>query len=97
MPLLASRKPVQRSISQLPDEMVTEVDVDEPLAKDETEIELEKLVFGDDSGFHEGLKSYKDASTDLRGFVDGDQQQARGALEEEERLERLNDADVCTS
>lgn len=79
------------------DEMVDdfeELDSDEPMEKDEAEIELEKLVFGDESGFHEGLKSYKDHSTDLGDLVDGDQQQVQDGLEEG-NLEGLDDADVC--
>ena len=69
-------------------------DSDEPMGKDGTEIELEKLVFGDKAGFHEGLKSYKNPSTDLRDFVDGDQLQGQDGLDEG-TLEGLDDADVC--
>lgn len=69
------------------------LDSDEPMEKDETEIELEKLVFGDDSGFHEGLKSYKDASNHLRDLVDGDKQQVQDGLEEG-ILEGLDDSDL---
>ena len=71
------------------------LDSDELMGRDETEVELEKLVFGDDSGFYEGLKSYSEADTEFRGLVDGKRQRARGALEKEE-LENLDDADVCT-
>lgn len=67
---------------------------DGPMEKDETEKELENLVFGDDLGFHEGLKSSKDANDDLRHLVNGDQQQAQEGLEEVV-LEGLDDADVC--
>lgn len=70
------------------------LDCDEPMEKDATEIELEKLVFGDDSGFHEGLKSYKESSTHLQDVVDGDRQQAPDGLEDG-ILEELDDADVC--
>lgn len=90
-------KPVQRPISPMlgaMDDDFEGLDSDEPMEKDETEIELEKLVFGDDSGFHEGLKSYKDASNHLRDLVDGDKQQVQDGLEEG-ILEGLDDSDVC--
>ena len=32
---------------------------DDPMDKDQTELELERLVFGDDAGFQEGLSSYR--------------------------------------
>ena len=68
----------------------------EPLEKDETEVQLEKLVFGDNAGFHEKLKSYNDDDddTDLRGVVDGAGQKARGGFDVD-YLEGLDDADVC--
>ena len=69
-------------------------DGDDSMAKDTTEIELEKLVFGDKPAFHEGLKSYGDASIDLAGSVDSDRQQAQDGLEEGD-LEGFDDADVC--
>ena len=81
------------------DNMVDDFDglnSDEPMEKDGTEIELEKLVFGDESGFHEGLQSYKDANDHIRDLVEGDQQQAQGGLEEG-TLKDLDDADVCNA
>ncbi len=69
-------------------------DSDGPMEKDENERELEKLVFGDDPGFYEGLKQYKAASTDLRDLVDREGQKARDGLEEE-MIKGLDDADVC--
>ena len=69
-------------------------DGDDPMAKDTTEIELEKLVFGDKPGFHKGLKSYRDASIDLAPSVNSDRQQAQNGLEEGD-LEGFDDADVC--
>ena len=70
------------------------LDRDNSMAKDTTEIELEKLVFGDKPGFHEGLKSYRDASIDLARSVNSDRQQAQDGLEEGD-LEGFDDADVC--
>ena len=60
------------------------------LEKDKTEVQLEKLVFGDSSGFHEKLKSYNHD----RGVRVGDGQQGRDRVEVD-NLESLNDADVC--
>ena len=97
MPLSNSHKPVQRPITPVLDEMIDDfegLDSDEPMEKDEVEMKLEKMVFGDKAGFHEGLKSHRDASTDLRDLVDGDRQQAQDGLGEG-NLEGLDDTDVC--
>ena len=77
----------------MPDEVASDFS-DEAVEKDETEIELEKLVFGDDSGFHEGLISYTDDSNGLRSLMDGESQEDRNGLEKA-NLEGLDDADVC--
>ena len=69
------------------------LDDEDPIEKDKTEVELEKLIFGDDSGFHEGLKSYKNGGTDFQGLLDGERQQTQGSLEDG-KLENLDDADV---
>ena len=66
----------------------------EPMEKNETEKQLEKRVFGDDLGFHEGLKFFNNDKTVLQGLVDGDRVQAQDGLEDE-NLEGLDDADVC--
>lgn len=79
------------------DEMIDDfegLDSDEIMEKDKTEIELEKLVFGDELGFHEALKSYKDPSTDLPDLVDGDRQPSERNAEQG-NFEGLDDADVC--
>ncbi|KAF6223176.1 hypothetical protein HO173_013223 [Letharia columbiana] len=96
MPLSNSHKPVQRPITPVLDEMIDDfegLDSDEPMEKDEVEMKLEKMVFGDKAGFHEGLKSHRDASTDLRDLVDGDRQQAQDGLGEG-NLEGLDDTDL---
>lgn len=69
-------------------------DGDQLNEKDETELELEKLVFGDSLGFHEGLESHKDTRVDFQGLADREQQQARGSSVKR-KLEDLDDADVC--
>ena len=96
-PPSTSYEPVQRPATPKLDESIDDfegLDSDEIMEKDKTEIELEKLVFGDESGFHERLKSYKDTFTDSRDLVDGDRQQVQDGLEVG-NLEDLDDADVC--
>ena len=91
------RKPIQRLVSPTLDDMANDFERlhhNNSIVKDGTEIELEKLVFGDDAGFHERLKSYKNGNTDLQGLLDGPERQARSSLERG-NLENLDDADVC--
>lgn len=64
--------------------------------KDATELELEKLVFGDELGFYDGLKSLNDAAapgtgSDAETPVDDDGDELIG-----EGLEGVDDADVRT-
>ncbi len=68
----------------------------EPRQKDETEIELERLVFGDELGFLNGLKSIQDDTAPA--LVGEAEPQAEGAENEEtgEGLEGVDDADVRT-
>lgn len=97
MPLSKSHEPAKRPKSPIRDRGFKDFegfDSDEPMEKDGTEIELEKLVFGDKSGFLEGLKAHKDASNVLRGLVNDGRGQAQDGLEEGD-LGRLDDADVC--
>ena len=65
------------------------IESDDSIGKDKTELELEKFVFGDEVGFHEGLKPRRQraAPASQSGEQDGP---------EEERLEEIDDADVCT-
>ena len=64
------------------------VESDDSMGKDKTELELEKLVFGDEIGFHKGLKphGHRAAPTSQPG---------QDRLEEK-GLEEIDDADVCT-
>ena len=57
--------------------------------KDKTELELEKLLFGDEIGFHEGLKPRGQRVAPTSQAVE------QGRLQQE-GLEEINDADVCT-
>ena len=73
----------------------SESDSDDPMEKDETELELEKLVFGDDAGFQEGLKSYRTDVGTLDIPEDGTENiQSEGLSGIVQDLEVLNDADV---
>ncbi|KAA6412986.1 MAG: hypothetical protein FRX48_02729 [Lasallia pustulata] len=68
---------------------------DDPVEKDETEVELEKLVFGDDAGFLEGLKSHRQEVA--RSEVDQLEEVAEGkdtSADEDEGLEGIADADL---
>ena len=73
------------------------LDSEDPMEKDEAEGELEKLVFGDNSGFIEGLKSYRQELAgplfeQLEGSKDGNH-----GVWEDEGLEGIADADVISS
>lgn len=64
--------------------------------KDATELELEKLVFGDELGFYDGIKSLNDAA------IPGTESEAGIQVEDDENeligegLEGVDDADVRT-
>lgn len=74
-------------------------DIGSNKGKDETELELERLIFGDDTGFKEGLKLYRLGTLET---VHEDHHKAgeggggEGGSGEEEDLEALEDADVGT-
>ena len=66
------------------------------IEKDATELELEKLLFGDETGFREGLKSYRDDDENI-GILQSEGREKDAFPEEEEAdLEALNDKDVHT-
>jgi len=65
---------------------------DDPMEKDKTEIELEKLLFGDNTGFHEELKAHGKSAGALFPYTAEQDQQD----EHDEGLEGVDDADVCT-
>ncbi|MCJ1384781.1 hypothetical protein MMC17_007899 [Xylographa soralifera] len=67
----------------------------EAMEKDETELELEKLVFGDDAGFREGLKLYRNDTVDP--IEEGSEEDvAVDSAEEVEEgdLDAVDDADL---
>lgn len=76
------------------DELSNASDSDkEIIEKDATELELEKLVFGDDAGFREGLRSYRqDAEISESSEEEEEAEVGIGG----EDLEGVQDADVCT-
>jgi len=59
--------------------------------KDETEAELERLVFGDSAGFREGLRAFGLDDVGGEGDEEEDEEEASG---DEESAEGLADADV---
>ncbi|KAL1866954.1 U3 snoRNP protein [Paecilomyces lecythidis] len=63
------------------------------LEKDETEEKLERLLFGDDAGFHEALKSHRTpGAMDLVLRDASDEEEGEG--EDEEGLDDVSDADL---
>lgn len=72
------------------------IDSDEPCGKDETEVELEKFVFGDDTGFYQGLKSYG-TKNPTHGAQSGEKSRAGSQVDiGEDVLGGVEDADVGT-
>jgi len=65
-------------------------DPDSEIAKDDTEIELEKLVFGDSAGFRSQLKTFQADPAGRGGHALPD----RDGDGEEEALAAVDDADV---
>ena len=66
----------------------------ETMEKDETELELEKLVFGDDAGFHDSLRDFK--ASNVLNVIREKSSDAQDANEDkdEDELERVKDSDV---
>lgn len=69
-------------------------EIDRETKKDQTELELEKLVFGDDAGFREGLQSFGDDTP--YSYEDGSERDVipTEADTEEKDLDAVDDADV---
>ena len=94
-------KKTQQLIPLIQDELSDPFDASEDghsVEKDNTELELEKLVFGDDVGFREGLRSYREANGDTEALHleppdDSAASEESIALEGEE-LDAVDDADV---
>lgn len=78
-------------------ESLNEYDSPDLKDKDATELELEKLVFGDELGFYDGLKSTINAAVPETG-KDAEFSEDNDAADglSEEGLEGVDDADVRT-
>ena len=92
------KEPPQQSKASVHDRLAFAVDSEQAvIEKDEAELELEKLVFGDDVGFREGLKSYNhdDGSPISSEVLEEDQQGPNDENSTDgEGLEGIDDADV---
>lgn len=73
-------------------------DSDDSTEKDKTELELEKLVFGDEAGFQEGIRTYerKYHTAEHNLVVGGENLDDYQVEHDQEGLEGVDDADVCT-
>ena len=67
---------------------------DVSMGKDETERELEKLVFGDDAGFNDGLKFLGQASYTSAGISNDLVRPRSNKVPDEEDIEGVQDSDV---
>lgn len=75
------------------------VDKDDPKGKDAIELELERLVFGDDAGFQDEIKAYKHVVSDLDYSEIEDEGENWLSVDSGDDkvtdLQQLDDADVC--
>lgn len=70
---------------------------DDSLEIDKTELELEKLVFGDEAGFQKGLSTHEQKyHVAEHGLAGGGHLDDAQVEKDQEGLEGLDDADVCT-
>ena len=74
-------------------EAISDFDSDNSAVKDSTEIELEKIIFGDDAGFHEDLRLHK--TTKSARALRATERVVRETLDGSEEPKALDDADVC--
>ncbi|KAI9843817.1 MAG: hypothetical protein M1837_006077 [Sclerophora amabilis] len=89
-----AQQPTPPTQDELDTEMKSDVESDSPIAKDATELELEKLVFGDNAGFREGLKAHTRENLDLEIGSDRDGSHDEAQEEDGEGLEIIDDADL---
>lgn len=76
---------------------ISDGDEDVP-EKDEAEKKLERMLFGDDEGFHGALKSHQNRSLAALSAVSDDEaasEEEAGEESEEKDLDNMADADVC--
>lgn len=84
------------------DDTSSESSEEEKLPKDETEEQLERLLFGDSEGFRDALKGHKSTSTDLvlRDGEDAEEQGNRSGDDDDASIDYfagLDDAAVSLS
>lgn len=75
--------------------ILNSVDGDNLMEKDKTEVELEKLLFGDDAGFYKSLQPHGQGSAPLTAPAGQSQHVEQDRLDQK-GLEDIDDADVCT-
>jgi hypothetical protein len=77
-------------------ELLVEIDASspDPMEKDEAEEELERLVFGNESGFRDALKSRKPVNRELALLEDNEAEDGETQSDGEEGLGDVDDADV---
>ena len=68
---------------------------DVSMVKDDTEFELERLVFGDDAGFHERLRSFGDGAALPKAPTTCLNRQRSPEDTAEDDLEGVDDSGVC--
>lgn len=66
----------------------------DPMEKDVTEEELERLVFGNESGFRDALKSRKAVNRELAILPDNETEDGEAQLDGKEGVGDVDDADV---
>lgn len=99
-----SRVKMKQSKPILPSPMPEELDLtydgsdsDGSPEKDKTELELEKLVFGDEAGFHQSLSAYERDTHGLKSdAISKDQSDNGEEKQDDEGIEGVDDADVRT-
>lgn len=67
---------------------------DESVEKDEAELELEKLVFGDDAGFRAGLSAHQPTCSKLQRVEVTEAEELNTLSRAEHGLEAVDDEDV---
>lgn len=67
-----------------------------PIDKDDTELELEKLVFGDEKGFHDDLKLHLKSSPTQYSSIAEEAREGGHEDAEDEGLEAVDDSAVRT-
>ena len=79
-----------------PETVGDDVDRVKSMEKDATELELERLIFGDDDGFYKGLRSHKDTAKVGDSAISGAIGEVNLNVDAQDGyLEAIHDEDVC--